>query len=971
MRSWTTRARRGSAERATAEALVEERRIEATRLGQERVIVAGKLERVRAELDSREREVLLADERRTHGEMRISQLAREREELLATRERLQVEIAESQEERNREAAAVESARERLELQQAENQEVRAALATEREAVEVAAGRARELAREIATAEAERVSLDRTRREADERLQSLTSRESELQENLEELGGQTELWTARADEVRGRIEAATAALQRFTDEVQTLRARSQAARDALTAAEDLLSRLDSKVEARAALERSYGGFSPAVSALMAVRTRFPAVLGPLADFVDTPDDPTHRAAVESFLGPLLQALVVSDLAAVRELRRWFREEWDGGGSLVLLPLDAPRREPLKAGSLRYGTGDGGDWVNQLLGELIVVADDPLEAYVPGAARIGSSGDLVDARGVVRLPEAGSGEGILARRKELVRLRAERKSAEAKRDARLSERDSLLTALAEAEARVHAAEEARRVAESERQRVELDSATFQHQRGRLQADREAVAEAIASSRDTGERAVKRMEELESALAELTRGVEEANARDTGARLRLNQLESRWEELRDRESELRVLAARAESDLRDAERRAREAEQARSAAEERIAQVEREAAEIRTTLEGLSGVSDRAGGEIEALFRARDAESGALSLLDARLAEVDSELAELGERGTGRAPARGGGGRGAPSDSSSSLAELRSRVERVRERLEVEWGRPWSALARHGAPRRRRRDRGLARGAARDRGSSWRRSAPSTCSPCEEHAEEDRRLRLPARAARRPRRRRATTSPPPSVQINRTARESFMSTFDTVRENFRRTFQSLFQGGECDIWLADPDDPLESPVEIQAHPGGKKTQRIHLLSGGERTLTALALLFAIYLVKPSPFCVLDEVDAPLDETQRRAASSSCCNDFKQRDAVHRHHPQPADDGGGGLGLRGDDGGAGRVDDRRSRAARRLGGGARRGLSSVGRAAASRFSSNATGPGRTGASATPLVSHGERCWS
>lgn len=79
----------------------------------------------------------------------------------------------------------------------------------------------------------------------------------------------------------------------------------------------------------------------------------------------------------------------------------------------------------------------------------------------------------------------------------------------------------------------------------------------------------------------------------------------------------------------------------------------------------------------------------------------------------------------------------------------------------------------------------------------------------------------------------------------------------------------FQTLFEGGEADVWLEDPEDPLDSPIEISASPRGKKTQRIHLLSGGERALTALALLFAIYLAKPSPFCVMDEVDAPLDET------------------------------------------------------------------------------------------------------
>jgi len=101
-----------------------------------------------------------------------------------------------------------------------------------------------------------------------------------------------------------------------------------------------------------------------------------------------------------------------------------------------------------------------------------------------------------------------------------------------------------------------------------------------------------------------------------------------------------------------------------------------------------------------------------------------------------------------------------------------------------------------------------------------------------------------------------------------INLTATELFKGTFEQIRENFRTVHHRLFEGGEADIWLAEGEDPLEAPVEIHASPRGKKTQRIDLLSGGERALTALSLLFAIYLVKPSPFCVLDEVDAPLDE-------------------------------------------------------------------------------------------------------
>jgi chromosome segregation protein len=86
--------------------------------------------------------------------------------------------------------------------------------------------------------------------------------------------------------------------------------------------------------------------------------------------------------------------------------------------------------------------------------------------------------------------------------------------------------------------------------------------------------------------------------------------------------------------------------------------------------------------------------------------------------------------------------------------------------------------------------------------------------------------------------------------------------------VRTNFHQVFRTLFEGGECDVRLADENDPLASDIDIHAAPRGKRTQRIHLLSSGERALVAISLLFSIYLTKPSPFCVLDEVDAPLDD-------------------------------------------------------------------------------------------------------
>ncbi|TVR30372.1 MAG: chromosome segregation protein SMC [Balneolaceae bacterium] len=104
----------------------------------------------------------------------------------------------------------------------------------------------------------------------------------------------------------------------------------------------------------------------------------------------------------------------------------------------------------------------------------------------------------------------------------------------------------------------------------------------------------------------------------------------------------------------------------------------------------------------------------------------------------------------------------------------------------------------------------------------------------------------------------------------EINQTATERFNDTFDKIRSNFKTVFSTLFHEDDfCDLILEeDVEDPLDAKIDIKANPKGKRPSSINQLSGGEKTLTAIALLFAIYLVKPSPFCVLDEVDAPLDD-------------------------------------------------------------------------------------------------------
>jgi chromosome segregation protein len=103
----------------------------------------------------------------------------------------------------------------------------------------------------------------------------------------------------------------------------------------------------------------------------------------------------------------------------------------------------------------------------------------------------------------------------------------------------------------------------------------------------------------------------------------------------------------------------------------------------------------------------------------------------------------------------------------------------------------------------------------------------------------------------------------------EVEATANQKFLETFHLVRDNFQKVFQTLFtEDDQCDLILENPENLAETGIDVIAKPKGKRPSSLTQLSGGERTLTATALLFAIYLIKPAPFCILDEVDAPLDD-------------------------------------------------------------------------------------------------------
>ena len=148
-----------------------------------------------------------------------------------------------------------------------------------------------------------------------------------------------------------------------------------------------------------------------------------------------------------------------------------------------------------------------------------------------------------------------------------------------------------------------------------------------------------------------------------------------------------------------------------------------------------------------------------------------------------------------------------------------------------------------------------------------------------------------------------------------MTRTAQERFAQAFEEINGHFARLFARLFEGGRAELRLVEAEeggDPLDTGVELMAQPRGKRLQSVSLMSGGERALTGLALLFAIFYFRPSPFCVLDEVDAPLDDANIHRFLR-VLRELTSADAVPGHHPQSQDDGSGRHPLRCHDGGAG----------------------------------------------------------
>lgn len=850
------------AELRAAEADYEALRLRQVDAERERVAAAGKLDGVREQLVRWERDLAVADERASYAERRLAQIEEERAGARALAQRLDQDAGELGADRDRVREELAALRELAAARRAELQEVRDRLQGARERLEGIESRERDLARRGAQLEGDAEASEAQAAELERRLERLGAELEEASTALTDLQSQGDLFSVRVDDLTQAVAEAHARVESASVLVAQARSEMEEARSAEILAADRAASLGARRAALEQLERDREGVEPVVKAALALGDS--GVLGTLADFV-TAEAPLARA-VESYLGAMARALVVRDGAAVERVHRWFDDVWSGGGGLILLPLDrVPASAGQAGGSLLErvrATGDGAPWVRALLDGVDVVEHGSLHAG--SGDRVAASGAVVERRGIVRLGNPVGATGLLERKEQLRSILQEHEeaceAAEKARERRAGAESALKAseaALEDLRAALRAREDEHRLAASELQ-AQSDRKT------RMDRHRDELARQVEGTRSARARALDRAREAREDRQLLLAEEEGIQAERVAARESVAAIQEEWEAARAEEGRLAVDLARLEGDVARLSERLESVVAARAQAHARVAALDTEEEQLHAELDETRRIRSEGAAATERLFADRTAAEDEVRGRDEALQAVADALAAAEQRVR---DARTAEREAADHRHALELErqELGGRIERIRERLEGEWGRSLESLLEQAEPVEG--DPELLQEELRELVVALERLGPVNMLAVEEHEEESKRLAFLTEqrddlvTARNDLRNAIR-------EINKTATDLFQTTFAAIRENFRSTFLRLFEGGEADLWLQDPEDPLESPVEIHASPRGKKTQRIDLLSGGERALTALSLLFGIYLVKPSPFCVFDEVDAPLDE-------------------------------------------------------------------------------------------------------
>lgn len=813
---------------------------------------------------------------------RLDQARRDRSRAQEAQQAAAEQRAELVDDAERLERSIEEARPALERANDALEEAREQRNASKETAETLRERVRTLRQQ--SEKAERTLSDRRRT-----LDRLTNRIDLLEEERERAEDQAGDLQADRDVLDTRVETAEAErarAERQRDEareaLQALEEQQAAAEEALQAATDALRERERQRDAAAAevdllegLVTSYDEFSDAVQFLATDDAI--GDLQTVADVLACDDD--VRVALDAALGDLASCIVVQSDAEARSAIHRLRETDNGQASFFVLdrlPDTVPGTAPDGTRPLRASVRTVDEAYAPLADALLQNAylTDSLDAATDAAAHVNgrpvrifsTTGEWVDARGILRggsqQSSASPVASRLGRREQLEQARQQLEALEREVDAQRSAVDDAREALEQidrstAEADLQDAQDALSDASSRLDRVRYERETIDERREEMQSRIEELTKEL----DEG---TERVDTLREDVEEAADEVDRLRTRRSEAEKALAEAEETERRAVDAFSEANVAAVQARNRLQNLER---DLERTRSRIEEIDRQSEQRAEDIAELTDAIEATMDRQSelsASIEAAREERDARETEVEAAQATLQKTKSTIEDVERRLRSLRQDREAAVK-AENEAAVRLAEIGTRMQDLIESVEEDHERdlvanPVEVPDDFDVEESEREVQSLR--------SKIRRLGDVNPLALEEYEEEKERLDF-LTEQQEDLEEAEQTLLETIEEINATAAERFFDTFDQIKDSFSEIFTELFgSGASAELMLEDADDPLDSAIDVIAQPKGKRPVTLEQLSSGEKTLTAIALLFSIYLVKPSPFCILDEVDAPLDD-------------------------------------------------------------------------------------------------------
>nr|HQU72864.1 chromosome segregation protein SMC [Calditrichia bacterium] len=702
-------------------------------------------------------------------------------------------------------------------------------------------------------------LERLQGELKERSEALESAESEAEGVREDLN--------MYQQESAHLEKSVGALKERLDSLRQEINQLQGAQEKLRSRRDFLENLI----------KNYEGFSQSVQYVMSQKSRFGGVQDTLANLVDCEEQ--YRPALESYLSEVANYLVVDEVANAREILGNLRSE--NKGRLTVVPLNF-----LEARAQNGKLPDGKDGAVRpllevvnfpdayrrlfevLLGGVYLAADIDaaitLRKDYPQLTYVTLEGEILEHWGNITGGTRAKQVGLIGRKEQFQKVSADL----TKLEEQLADREDAL---------VNTGDELQGKEAKQREFATLQKET--------QASLTELEKKLNNLGYEVNRIRESAAELEGELTELSGGLERLEKEEAELLPQLAEQDARVKAYHEKEKALQESQRAAEAEVRrmtqetqnrqisylNLTAREKEINQQKSFVSRGIEEAggyirtrERDIENGTEQIQTLRNELEEVAVELEGVFEDRDAAEVAKNEIEKQFQEyrtaIQNAEVELKKR-----QRLWGQARERLQELELRIREYEVKLAGVREQLEE----------RHGAEALKfdigELPTGLTVGGVQNTIDDLRRKLEGLgeVNPLAIKEHEKEKERLDFLNTQRDDLLSAKTQLMETIEkLNTTARRQFMEVFEKIQVNFQRVFQEFFEGGVAVLKLVESRDPLEANIDFEIAHKGKKINTLTLLSAGEKTLTAISLLFAIYLVKPSPFCILDEVDAPLDD-------------------------------------------------------------------------------------------------------